>query len=104
MNCKTLRELCGEAGVECLGYKHSHRLGPYEEMFSIHTGDPWNALTSLVEVILHNMNEVDIIDENNIVVVSQTMQELLDTLRSPKQFESGMDIILFWPSIPWEES
>lgn len=103
MNCKTLRELAAEAGLTVDRYVHAYNTTVEEAerrgvkpVFAIVTGDPWNALTDLVEVVLNAEAEEG--------ETQQVLGEVLAALRSPKQFERGSDIILFWPKIIWEES
>lgn len=100
MNCKTLRELAAEAGLQVEKYTHPYGHNT-DEVFAIITGDPWNTLTDLVEVVLDNIHGPG---EDSLIEGTNTLSEVLNTLRSPKQFERGSDIILFWPKIKWEES
>ena len=98
MNTKTLRELCGEAKLDCEAYSFDERL---PACFSIHTGDPVNTVFALIEVVLDNVDpdNVDCAESDALRVI----QEVIDALRSPKLKEQGSDIIMFWPKWKWEE-
>lgn len=109
MNCKTLRELAAEAGLTVERYVHAYNTTTEEAerrgvqpVFAIVTGDPWNVLTDLIEVVLDNIQHGD---DSRVDLIQSTdvMSELLVALRSPKQFERGSEIVLFWPKIHWEE-
>jgi hypothetical protein len=102
MNCKTLRELAAEAGLTVEKYVHAYNTTQEEAerrgvkpVFAIVTGDPWNVLTDLVEVVINAPSEEG--------EAHQVLGEVLDALRSPKQFERGSEIVLFWPKIIWEK-